>query len=304
MKTEHAIAEPPHINWRGATWITAGALALYALFRVLPTGTNLHHLDFRVEGKGALEMCDPSRPQFIPVVAARSPVVMTLAPAPGTTDPHAITLTLGTIGGKTIGPADLLTVHTRKLHLLAVDESLSDYQHLHPEPGEQPGEWRFTHTPLHGGLYRIFADFTPAATARGLYSFSDYTAPGPAASGEDARGPVPGWIARRGAWEFIVTPAAGVLRAGQPTSLRFAVRGTEGGAPAPLELVMDAYAHLVVFDQARSGFAHLHPKPGAEADKDLKFDVMIPQPGRYVLWAQVQIAGAGVFAPFAFDVLP
>ena len=49
--------------------------------------------------------------------------------------------------------------------LLAVNERLDDYQHLHPEPGRRPGEWRFAFTPRGAGDYRFFADFTPAATA-------------------------------------------------------------------------------------------------------------------------------------------
>ena len=55
--------------------ITAVALALYVVVRLLPTGTNLNHMDFRMTGKGALEFCDPANPQFIPVVQVRSPVV-------------------------------------------------------------------------------------------------------------------------------------------------------------------------------------------------------------------------------------
>jgi hypothetical protein len=31
---------------------------------------------------------------------------------------------------------------------------------------------------------------------------------------------------------------------------------------------------------------------------------MIPQPGHYVIWAQVKIAGEMVFAPFWFEVKP
>ncbi len=180
------------VNWRSAGWITAAALALYAGFRVLPTGTNLHHLDFQVSGANALEMCDPSRPQFISVVQARSPVRAELraggGAAPSAGVESRFTLTLATSGGKEIGPVDLLTVHTRKLHLLVIDPTLGDYQHLHPEPGAKAGEWVFTHTPRRAGTYRVFADFTPAATARGLYSFADYTAGGgTAAAAGDAR---------------------------------------------------------------------------------------------------------------------
>lgn len=316
MNAPEQSSETPPVNWRGAAWITAGALALFAAFRLLPTGTNLHHMDFRVEGKGALEMCDPSRPQFIPVVAARSPVVLQLR-RDGAAERNNWILTLATVGGKPVGPADLLTVHTRKLHLLVVDESLGDYQHLHPEPGEKPGEWRFTHTPAHGGVYRVFADFTPAATGRGLYAFTDYSAPGapaalaaPTDTTEVKPAPNSNWTARRGAWEFAVVPGGdGVVRAGQATTLRFTVRAADGGA-VPLEPVMAAYAHLVAFDTGRTGFAHLHPRVEEQdriPDKtrpELNFDLMIPQAGRYAIWAQVQIAGEAVFAPFWFEVKP
>ena len=59
-------------------WITAAALAVFVGMRFLPTGTNLNHMDFRVSGQNAIEFCDPSNPQFIPVVAVRSPVAMTV----------------------------------------------------------------------------------------------------------------------------------------------------------------------------------------------------------------------------------
>jgi len=303
------------VNWRGAAWITGAAVALYVAFRFLPTGTNLHHLDFRVEGKGALEVCDPSRPQFIPVIAARSPVVVKLERG-NPAEANSLILTLATAGGKPVGPEDLVTVHARKLHLLAVDETLTDYQHLHPEPGGRPGEWRFTHVPAHGGVYRVFADFTPAATGRGLYAFADYTAPGAAGEAVSMRNETaPVWKVRHGDWEFSVEPgAADGIRAGQPTTLRFAVRALNEGGVVPLELVMDAYAHLVAFDSGRTGFAHLHPREQEKAqsqalvpDKirpELNFDLMIPQPGRYVIWAQVQLAGEAVFVPFWFEVRP
>ena len=63
--------------------ITAGAIAIFVALQLLPIGTNLSHMDFRIDAKGAssIEFCDPLNPQFIPVVAVRSPVTMTLAAA-------------------------------------------------------------------------------------------------------------------------------------------------------------------------------------------------------------------------------
>lgn len=313
------------VPWSGAAWITAGAVALYLGFRALPTGTNLHHMDFQVSGANALEMCDPANPQFIPVVAVRSPVRMELRPE-GDVQAEAgretrWVLSLATSGGKTIGPVDLLTVHTRKLHLLIVDSSLADYQHLHPEPGSGPGEWVFSHTPRFGGEYRIFADFTPAATGRGLYSYADYTATG-------SVGPRPGeWtapglaaeVSRQGHRLRMELEGQMRLQAGKPGTLWFAIDRADGGLLS-LEPVMGAYVHATAFDEARSGFAHLHPRSEAgemERPKDgsgelppledplrprFAFDVMIPREGRYLVWAQFRISGEEWFQPFALEV--
>lgn len=330
------------VNWRGAAWITVAAVALYVGFRVLPTGTNLHHMDFQVSGANALEMCDPSNPQFIPVVAARSPVRLELRAADGAAAEvgreSAFVLTLTTSAGKPIGPVDLVTVHTRKLHLLVIDPTLTDYQHLHPEPGEKPGEWVFKHTPARAGVYRVFADFTPTATGRGLYSFADYTvgarpegldvaaAVSAARIGDAADSPsTPGTgvataktafgeEAEVERWRFKLTTQDGApVRAGVPSTLIFAGREVSGGE-VPMAIVMDAYAHLVAFDGERSGFAHLHPRgerPGDYAvsapdarEPKLWFDLTIPKAGDYVVWAQVNLKGGERFLPFLLSVAP
>lgn len=288
--------------------ITGAALALFVIVRFLPTGTNLSHMDFRVEGKGALEFCDPANPQFIPVVQVRSPVVLTLksAPAPALNQPADFTLTMVTASGKPIAPEDLLVSHTRKLHLLVVDPTLTEYQHVHPEPGRRSGEWTFTLTPGRPGLYRVFADFTPAATGRSLYSVAEFTVPGTLPT--VTRSPNTTW--QVGGFNFeLIGPKQ--FRARQPADLR--LRIVSQGAvrlPVPLQPIMGAFAHLVAFDEARSGFAHLHPneidlaKPPDLLQPELTFKITIPQAGRYVIWAQVNLDGTEVFAPFWVDVLP
>ncbi|MBI2496488.1 MAG: hypothetical protein HYV75_00635 [Opitutae bacterium] len=288
--------------------LTAGALALYFAVRLLPTGSNLNHMDFRMEGKGVLEFCDPANPQFIPVVQVRSPVVLTLKGdrEPARDQPVRFTLTMRTASGKPIAPEDLLVVHTRQLHLLAVDPTLSDYQHLHPEPGRRAGEWVFTMTPERSGLYRVFADFTPAATARGLYGVVEFTVPGSVPVVTRITNTT--WQGGRFNFELAVPP---LFRAGQPADLVFRIQ-SQGSVkqPVPLRPIMGAFAHLVAFDEERSGFAHLHPKetdltkPPDSLRPGLNFRVTIPAPGRYAIWAQVNLDGTEVFAPFWVDVLP
>lgn len=293
--------------------ITLAAIAIYAILRLLPTGTNLNHMDFRVQGANSFEFCDALNPQFIPVVAVRSPVTMTAATLrpPKSGDSTDCVLTLRTASGKPLAPQDLLVVHTRRLHLMVVDASLTDYQHLHPQPGRVPGEWTFSFTPRLSGTYRLFADFTPVATAKGLYATTDVEVRGSgsaiaAGGGSEAtgRGGDSGIVRDGFRYELA---AARELRTRQPIDFTFRIDAVKGG-PVPLQPVMGAFAHLVAFDVKRSGFAHLHPAqadPLAPPDAEhpvLKFKLTIRNAGRYVIWAQVNVAGREVFVPFWFDV--
>jgi hypothetical protein len=289
--------------------ITLGALAIFFGLRLLPTGTNLSHMDFRVDPKAGnvLEFCDPLNPQFIPVVAARSPVTMSIAtgePATSGREARAV-VTLKTGSGKPVTPDDLMVTHTRPLHLLIIDPSLADYQHVHPAPTGRAGEWAFSFVPRATGAYRIFADFTPAATGRGLYASVDLNVTGAATVA--GLPPAGAGSTQRDGIVFALSAAQEPVRSGQPIDLRFAMKRLDGGSIA-LEPIMGAFAHLVAFDQARSGFAHLHPaeadlskRPDAKAPT-LNFKLTIPRAGHYVVWAQVNLGGTETFVPFDLAV--
>lgn len=293
--------------------ITGAALALFFIVRRLPTGTNLSHLDFRVNGGGSLEFCDPANPQFLPVVAVPSPVTMTLSLATAERGrEQAFTLTLRTITGKAIGPEDLAVAHTRKLHLLVIDPSRRDYQHLHPEPGDIPGTWHGTLTPHRTGLYRVFADFVPVATGRGLYAVAEFTVASGAGAAAPPTGEQAGDVtadlpAPPEGYRFTLSAATPEVRAREVVDLTLAFVRADGGS-VPLGPVMGAWAHLVAFDEQRLGFAHLHPneidltRPPDAVHPRLTFKVTLPQPGRYVVWAQVNLAGRETFVPFPLTV--
>ncbi len=305
-------------QFRQMAIITAVAIAVFAFMRWLPTGTNLNHMDFRVEAKNVIDFCDPLNPQFIPVVAVTSPVTLSLS---GARDFRAgelvrATAVLRTANGKPIAPPDLVVTHTELLHFLVVDPTLTDYQHVHPRPGRAPGEWEFEFTPRFGGNYRVFADFTPAATNRGLYAHVDLPVAGPAHDPiRTLARPGPHAGTTRSAFEsvsdggfvFKLSGQSLPIRAGQPADLVLRIERPDGAA-VPLEPVMGAFAHLVAFDEASSGFAHLHPgeqdlskRPDALRPA-LDFKITIPRAGTYVIWSQVNLGGREVFTPFWFDV--
>lgn len=305
--------QPGSGRWWQVVVITLAAMTLYVVARRLPTGTNLSHMDFRA-GANSIEFCDPANPQFMPVVAVRSPVEMTLASDGPATALRSVQLVLSlkTSTGKPIAPEDLLVAHTQKLHLLIVDPTVTDYQHIHPQPGNRRGEWMFTFTPRRAGIYRVFADFTPAATARGLYASADIevkSAPADSALGETQNVARENWVYEEQGYRLTLRPATGEVRAGRGVDLTFSVDRRDGGA-VPLQPAMGAYAHLVAFDAARSGFAHLHPneidlsrQPDPRQPR-LTFKLTIPRAGRYVIWAQLNLGGHEMFAPFWFEVRP
>ncbi|HKB89935.1 MAG TPA: hypothetical protein VKC60_05395, partial [Opitutaceae bacterium] len=273
--------------------------------RELPTGTNLNHLDFRVTGGNVIEFCDPTNPQFLPVVQVRSPVTMTLSDAIAQQGAEKkFILTLKTGSGKAIAPEDLAVMHTKLLHLLVVDPTLGDYQHIHPEPGPRPGDWTFTMTPKRTGLYRVFADFTPVATGRGLYAVSEFTVSGTYHASDT-------WssteVTTADGYRFELTSSQKPFRARQQADLQFVVTRTDGGK-VPMEPVMGAFAHLVAFDRDRLGFAHLHPDQydiSVAPDPihpTLTFKLTIPQAGSYMIWGQVNLGGTERFVPFAIEV--
>jgi hypothetical protein len=269
-------------------------------------------MDFVVGGPGALQFCDAQNPKFLPVVSRTSPVAMTLDPSPPPTEGGAseITLTLKTESGKPIGPDELIPTSTRKVILLAIDPSLEDFQAMTPEAGTRPGEWQFPFSPRRSGTYRIFADFTPAATGLEMYASADLNvAPGAA---QRAIAPAvwkTSWIVEQEGYRLTLKSASNPIHVRDSVELRFAVESSRGGqvSPEPLD---GSLATLVAFDEARTGFVNLHADaPMAEGSMPMgnfapTFMVTFSDPGRYVVWSRVNVGGREITAPFRIEVLP
>lgn len=297
---------------RQTLWLTAIAVLAYVGIRNLPIDSGgLHYDDFGVGKTGGLEFCEPGGPQFVPVDRVQSPVVMTLGTEPAGPVRHGsavrLTARLTAASGKPVTADDLLVTHTQKLHLLVIDPSLEDYQHLHPLPTGVPGEFAAEFTPRRGGEYRVFADFAPRATGRALYSGAKLVVEG----GTDQTGQAAAIDETResvvGECRFVLALDREPPRINEMAELRLGVQRLSGD-PVHLEEIMGARAHVVAFDLSRSGFAHLHPippQPGEAADEaPLRFQLSLNDPGTYRLWAQVRIEGREVFAPFTLSVRP
>src|SRR5688572_11803577 len=82
--------------------------------------------------------------------------------------------------GRLLTFTDLAVAHEEKLHLLIVDERLSDYHHVHPVE-EKPGKFVTSFRPKAGGRYIAFADVTEAMTGIQGYIRAEIQTDGPVA---------------------------------------------------------------------------------------------------------------------------
>lgn len=204
--------------------------------------------------------------------------------------------------GTVLGEDALKEAHTRKLHLLVVDPSLSDYHHIHPTPLPS-GEWSFDFTPLKNGPYRVWADVIPVATGKQEYVATDIGAPSQEKAAIDKATVMTSTV---DGYTFALAlegePKAGAAVMGNITV-------TKDGKPfTQLEPVMGAFAHVVGFTEDYNSVLHIHPmgkEPTSDTERGgpkLEFHIEPKKPGFVKLFAQVRIGGKDIFAPFGVMV--
>jgi hypothetical protein len=202
---------------------------------------------------------------------------------------------------------DLIVTHTKKIHLLIIDQSLSDYHHEHPQPTDKLGEYVFTFTPQKPGSYRVWADIRPYPLGLQEYVMTDIpaTTPDPPLTDRtlNTKATVDGLT-----YELFLDSKT--IRVGTPVHARLRITSADGTGFDQLEPVMETFAHIVGFNENYKTVMHIHPSgppvldPRARGGPELKFQIYALQPGFMRLFAQVQIAGKTRFAPFGIMVEP
>ncbi len=200
----------------------------------------------------------------------------------------------------------LIETHTRKIHLLIVDGSLTDYHHEHPQPTDAPGDYAFGFSPTKPGSYYAWADVRPLPLGLQEYDKSIITGTGNSESVADKQTRL---VADSEGYHFQLTLEKRAIKSREPTGAK--LRVTRNGKDFnQLEPVMGAFAHLVGFNEDAETVLHMHPTgPALSQDSDrggpvLDFKIYAPKAGFTRLFAQVQINGRQVFAPFNIQVLP
>jgi len=209
--------------------------------------------------------------------------------------------------GKPMTLDQLEVAHTEKIHLLVIDQSVTDYHHLHPKAGDKPGEYRFDFAPKFGGTYHIWADLVPKATGKQEYAKTTVKVDGPAATPNTSVNTT----AEVDGYRFeLTTENDAPLQAGKSTLVKVKVTGPDGRGFSKLEPVMGAFAHMVAFPSDLASVTHVHPmgaEPKTASERggpDLSFHVEGDKPGFHKFFLQVQIGGKDKFAALGLKVEP
>lgn len=293
---------------RAALFITLGFVLIYVLIRNAPVEPCevLHYGDYMNED-GAVENCGEEETAFFDMTRIRYPIEVKLEPQgevlPG--QPATFDLYLHDHLGKGIAYENIVISHTERIHLMAVDPSLTDYQHLHPQPAGAPGHFQFELTPSKSGTYSVYLDFISLLSQRRVLAKSEFQVEGEAEAPQLQKNTA---TSLEGYIFSLDGSAQGVFPVGEEAQLQLGVLHEDGSEGLEFGLVMGAYAHLVVFDEEGKGFAHLHPKnPFVEQqdpkNPDLSFSFIPADPGKYRLWAQLMIDGQEHFVPFDLEVV-
>lgn len=211
--------------------------------------------------------------------------------------------------GSPVVLGDLLEMHTKKIHLLINDQSLSEYHHEHPTPTDVPGEYAFGFTPNKPGPYRIWADLVPAASSIQEYVIADIPAktdPLPLTDREE----VTTTTANGRRYVLTLNNNGKPIHVGQTVIGTISVAEADGKPCVSLEPVMGAFAHIVGFNEDHRTVLHIHPygkEPAGPADRAgpaFAFKFYSPSPGFFRLYGQVQIDNVSQFAPFGVTIFP
>ena len=213
-----------------------------------------------------------------------------------------LNLRLWDTAGRRLTFADLAVAHEEKLHLLIVDETLSDYHHVHPVE-ETPGRFVTSFVPKAGGRYIAFADVTEAKTGTQRYVRAEMQSDGANLVAEH----VAKHVAVVDGYRFELALPHGIT-AGKGAHAVVRVTSPEGKPATNLEPIMGAFAHGVGFSRSLETVLHVHPhgkepkSSRARTGPELAFHLNPDRAGFHRLYVQVRIDGRDRFAAFGLEV--
>jgi hypothetical protein len=209
--------------------------------------------------------------------------------------------------GNPITLSALKEVHTQKIHLLIIDDSLQDYTHVHPTATNIPGVYQFEWQPKKQANYRVFADLFPLNTNTQEYAVADLIRVSDVKPKvnrtESFQSVVDDFI-------FKLSLDNKKLQAGKASMASINVTDQKGVPVKNLEPIMGTFAHIVGFSEDLKNVIHIHPmgkEPSKISDRggpEFEFHIEPESAGFIKLFAQVKINGKELYVPFGMMIQP
>lgn len=213
-------------------------------------------------------------------------------------EPCKIEFCISDGNGKTLTPEDMQETYTKKLHVMLVDSSLSDYHHIHPEYDKNTELFTLSFVPKVQGEYNVWQDFTLQKDDSNIIlkskinSARDYKIP-PIIQHTNSV------TTQNNNIDIDVNPP---LNSGKDSTLTLKVTD-KSGSMVKFEPIMGAYAHLVGFSKDGENFIHCHPINNNPTG-DLQFHIT-PEKGGYTkFFLQIKTDGNEVIVPFGQYIQP
>ncbi len=206
---------------------------------------------------------------------------------------------------KAVSHENLKEVHTQKVHLLIIDDSLEDYSHIHPKALKEPGLYEFEWDAKKQANYRVWADLHPLDTDAQEYVIADLV------TGKEAKSEINRTIVLESTMDgytFKLSFDSESLVIGKPALGKITITDKVRNPVKDLEPVMGAFAHIVGFFDDKQTVVHIHPmgeepsKPTDRGGPELQFHIVAEKAGFIKLFAQVSIKGKELFVPFGIVV--
>lgn len=196
---------------------------------------------------------------------------------------------------KLINPDNLNISHEKKLHFIAYDPSLKEFQHVHPEFDGKV--WNINLNFSVNGNYFIWAQGELAIDAVEFNALTRI----------EVTGGQPAWPApilgdvRSGSLTGSVAQISGqVLHAGKMAMLTLRIT-KEDGSPAEITPYLGAFAHVIATSMDGDSLIHIHPMNGSLPNEGM-VHATFPEAGDYRVWVQFIDSGILKTVPLSVTV--
>lgn len=196
---------------------------------------------------------------------------------------------------KVVTPTELNVSHKKKLHVIAYDPALKEFQHVHPDFDGKI--WNVSMNYSVDGNYFLWAQGELSVDSEEFSAMSRIEV-----SGGKPQWPSPALSdVRSGAASgSVATLSNQKLRAGQMAmlTLRFT---KSNGTPGNITPYLGAFAHLISTPTDGDALIHIHPMNGSKPNEGM-VHVTFPDAGFYRIWVQLIDDGALKTIPLSVSV--